>query len=239
MKERSNASTKQKPPTLIGFAITAILSAVAGAIPTAILASADNGYVAGYAVLPLLLLISIVCILLFICAVVFIAKEKFAVGLYFLLSVLLVPAFWVGSSTAAKHFEIGAYRVEPMRPMIPPVANKIVFKKGVSSDEVQDFWRDILSQPNSSGRGEMSLHGIQSIGTLQPEDGSEVLVYSYFESATDDEKAMVKQKIVSSPKVLRLLENVQTNYWPLPEPSIETSNSNQLKRDKSTFVLER
>ena len=106
----------QNPPTLIGFAVTLVVSATIGSIPTAILASADNGYVAGYALLPLLLLLSIVCILLFICAVVFIAKERFALGLYFLLSVLLVPAFWVGSAMAAHYFEIGAYRVEPMQP---------------------------------------------------------------------------------------------------------------------------
>ena len=106
----------QKPPTIIGFATTMALSALVGAVPTAILASADNGYVAGYAILPLLFLISIVCTLLFICAVVFIAKEKFAIALYFLLSVFLIPAFWGGSATVAKYFEIGAYRVEPMQP---------------------------------------------------------------------------------------------------------------------------
>jgi hypothetical protein len=118
MKDGStNTLTKQEPPTLMGFATTVILSAVAGSIPTAILASADNGYVAGYAVLPLLFLLSFLCIFLFLLAIVFIAKEKFAVGLYLILSVLLVPTFWVGSATFAKYFEIGAYRVEPMRPV--------------------------------------------------------------------------------------------------------------------------
>lgn len=106
----------QKPPTIIGFATTMALSAVVGAIPTAILASGDNGYVASYAVLPLFFLISIVGLLLFLCGLVFIGKEKFAIALYFLLSVLLVPAFWFGSATVAEYFEIGAYRVEPMRP---------------------------------------------------------------------------------------------------------------------------
>jgi len=116
MKDEKDILTKQKPPTLMGLAITAILSAVAGSIPTAILASTENGYVAGFVVLPLLLLLGIVRILLFICAILFIAKEKFALGLYFLLSVPLIPAFWLGSAIVAKHFEIGAYRVEPMVP---------------------------------------------------------------------------------------------------------------------------
>lgn len=106
----------QKPPTLVGFAITLILSAIAGAIPTAILARGENGYVASFAVLPLFFLVSIVCILLFLCALVFIGKERFAIALYFLLSVLLIPSFWLGSASVATYFEIGAYRVEPMRP---------------------------------------------------------------------------------------------------------------------------
>lgn len=112
-------SAQKKRKTLLHLSASPLRSscqATIGSIPTAILASADNGYVAGYAILPLLLLLSIVCICLFVCAVIFIAKEKFVVGLYFLLAVLLVPAFWVGSAMAAKHFEIGAYRVEPMRP---------------------------------------------------------------------------------------------------------------------------
>lgn len=113
----ASSERMQNPPTLIGFVITVILSAVAGTIPTAILASAENGYVASYAVPPLLLLTAIVCFLLIICSLAFIAKEKFAIALYFLLSVLLVPAFWFGSAMAAHYFELGAYRVEPMRPV--------------------------------------------------------------------------------------------------------------------------
>lgn len=56
MTKMASSEKKQNPPTLIGFVITVILSGVAGTIPTAVLASADNGYVAGYAVPPLLLL---------------------------------------------------------------------------------------------------------------------------------------------------------------------------------------
>lgn len=112
----ASSERMQNPPTLIGFVITVILSVVAGTIPTAILASAENGYVAGYALPPLLLLTAIVFILLIICSLAFIAKEKFAIALYFLLSVLLIPAFWFGSAMAAHYFELGAYRVEPIQP---------------------------------------------------------------------------------------------------------------------------
>lgn len=112
----ASSERMQNPPTPIGFAFTVILSAVAGTIPTAILASADNGYVAGYMVPPLLFLTAVVCILLILCSLAFIANERFAIALYFLLSVLLIPAFWFGSAMAAHYFELGAYRVEPMQP---------------------------------------------------------------------------------------------------------------------------
>jgi len=105
----------QNPPTLIGLASTVVGSAIIGVIPTAIIASSDNGYVAGYIVLPIFLLLAVVCISLLISSVVFIAKAKFSIALYLLLSVFLVPTFTIGSALAAKHFEIGAYRVEPMK----------------------------------------------------------------------------------------------------------------------------
>lgn len=107
---------KQKSPTLKGVAITGVLSALTGAIPTAIMASSENGYVAGFVVLPLLLLELVLCILLLVAAVVFIAKNKFAVGLYLILSVPLIPACTIGSALAAKHFEVGVYRVSPIEP---------------------------------------------------------------------------------------------------------------------------
>ena len=224
----------QKPPTLIGFAFTAILSAVAGSIPTAILASADNGYIAGYFILPLLILFGIVCVLLLISAILFIAKDKFAIGLYFLLSILLVPAFWLGSASVAKHFEIGAYRIEPMRPIIPPIANKIIFKKGVSSDEVQAFWRDVLSTPHPGG-GSMSLPGVQSMSTAMPEDGHEVLLFSFFETATDEQKAAVRDRIVTSSIVLQLQEDTAIGQTDLDLPN--NSKIDEAKRKDSKVIV--
>lgn len=106
----------QKAPTRIGFAVTIAASAIVGMVPIAIFARAENGYVAGYLVLPVLFLMAAIFILLGITAVVFIAKDKFAFALYLILSIFLVPAFALGFALAAKHFEIGAYRVEPVRP---------------------------------------------------------------------------------------------------------------------------
>lgn len=224
----------QKSPTAIGFAITFALSAVGGAIPTGVLASAENGYVAGYAVLPLFLLVAIVCLALFIGAIVFIGKEKFAIGLYFLVSVLLIPTFWITSASLAKHFEIGAYRIDPIRPIIPPIANKIIFKKSVTDDEVQEFWRNTLSIEHPGG-GSMSLPGVQAISTALPEDGHEILLFSFFENATEDQKALVRDRILASQKVLQLKENTEISR-PNREP-VDGLNTNEAKRRDSKVVI--
>ncbi|MGB7209367.1 MAG: hypothetical protein WBD27_11950 [Pyrinomonadaceae bacterium] len=213
----------QNPPTQIGFAVTLVVSALVGSIPTAILASSDNGYVAGYLVLPLLVLMVVVCGGLFICSVVFIVKEKFAIGLYLLLSVFLVPTFTIGSALAAKEFAIGAYRIEPMRPMIPAIANKIVFKEGVTNGEVQHFWQNVLSKPHESGRGKMSLPGIQSIGSFPTQNGREVITFSFFENASDEQKDAIRNAIRSSPIVGEYSENVDTTTSQAP-PDLDTSS---------------
>jgi hypothetical protein len=106
----------QNGPTRIGFAITAAASAIVGMIPIAIFASAENGYVAGYLALPILFLMVTLFIVIGITAVVFIAKDKFAIALYLILSIFLGPAFAFGFAQAATHFGIGAYRIEPVRP---------------------------------------------------------------------------------------------------------------------------
>ena len=106
----------QKPPTALGFTITAAASAGVAMVPIAIFASAENGYIAGYLVLPVLFLMVAIFIFLGITAVIFIAKEKFAIALYLFVSIILVPAFAYGWALTAAHFEIGAYRVEPVRP---------------------------------------------------------------------------------------------------------------------------
>lgn len=203
---------EQKSPTLYGFAGTVTLSALAGAIPIAIIASAENGYVAGYVVLPLLLLECVICVFLFIVAIVLIAKEKFAFGLYILLSVLLLPTFTFATAIVAKHFEIGAYKIEPMRPLIPIVANKILFNRDVTRDGVLGFLQNELNDP---------LDAIQSIGNGNPEDGREVVVFSFFENASEDAKEVARQKILTSPKVHKIVEDVDTRLPTTPSSTID------------------
>lgn len=207
-----------------------------GVLATAIIASGENGYTAGFIVLPILIFEGLVCLVLYIVGVANIAKDNL-VGFYFLVAVPLLPIATVGSGMLAKKFEIGAYRVEPMTPIIPPIANKIVFKKGITDTEVQEFWREVLWEPHASGRGEMSLPGIQSIGTNPSEDGSEIIVFSFHSNATEEQRSFVRNKITSSPKVQQLLENVDTTVKEAPTHQANATNNNGSPKKSSKVVI--
>jgi len=191
-----------------GILTACVLSIAGGIFVTAIIASSDNGYAAGYVVLPLLILEILLCLILFLVGVVLTIQNR-PIGLYLLLSVLLLPLATVGSATLAKQLELGAYRVEPMSSVIPPVANKIVFQREVSSEEVQAFWHEVLSQPSSSGSGEDHIPGIQTVSLGSEQNGSRTIVFSFFAEATEEQKSMVRQRIGRSPKVYQLLERIE------------------------------
>ena len=188
--------------------ITCILSIAIGLLPTALIAGSENGYAAGYIVLPLLILEVLICVVLLLVGVVFFAQGS-SVGPYVLISVLLIPLATAGSVTIAKQFEIGAYYTEPIRSFIPPVANKIVFKRDVSDREVQAFWHDVLSQPSPSGLGEDHIPGIQTISLGPDQAGSRTILFSFFDQASEEQKASVRERIGASPKVFQFLEGVE------------------------------
>jgi hypothetical protein len=216
--------------------LTVAASGALGVFATAIIASGDNSYTAGFIVLPILFLELLVCAILFVIGIVLIVKDNLA-GFYFLLAVLLLPSATVGTSVLAKRFEIGAYRVEPMVPIVPPIANKIVFKKMVTDAEVQEFWHEVLSYPHESGKGTMSLPGIQSIGTNPPENGQETLVFSYFSEATEEQRSFVRDRIQSSPKVLQLMENVDTTPETIPNREMDALETDTNRRKDSKVVI--
>ncbi|HEY0658692.1 MAG TPA: hypothetical protein VGD05_09470 [Pyrinomonadaceae bacterium] len=98
------------------FIITFLISAGIGCSATYLIASSDNGYVAGFIVLPLFLLFGVASLILFITGLIcFGIKNKFAPWL--LLSAVLLPVCFVSSAMIAKYFEIGAYYQEPVTPI--------------------------------------------------------------------------------------------------------------------------
>ena len=95
--------------------ISGILSLGLGVLSIMPVVLSENGYVAGYVYLPLLILIFLVAAILFLVGFGLIAASKKA-GPYILLSSILIPVGFFGGAFVFKYFEVGAYRVEPMIP---------------------------------------------------------------------------------------------------------------------------
>lgn len=127
-----------------------------------------------------------------------------------MISSLLLPVGFFGAAITSKQYEIGAYKEQPMRPLIPPVANKVFFKKDATHDEVQAFWQQVLAEPVGES-GDKSRPGIQSVSSNPDENGHEVVTFSFFDSATEEQKADIRRRISEYTPVLQFVENVATS----------------------------
>ena len=74
-----------------------------------------------------------------------------------------------------------------------------------------------------SASGEQTRPGIQSIGSSPPEDGHEVVLFSFFADATDDQKSDIRERIESYPPVLRYQENIDTTTPETPTSGRENT----------------
>src|SRR5690242_15231875 len=110
-------------PVYKNLLLTALGSLGLGALAIVPVVDSDNGYVAGFVFLPLLLLIGIVVFVLFIAGLITITKPA---GPFLLLSAVLLPTGFFGGAFVAKTLELGAYREEPMIHFPPPIANKVL-----------------------------------------------------------------------------------------------------------------
>jgi len=207
--------------------ITIVISLGLGALAIVPIATSQNDYVAGYVVLPLVLLIGVVCLILFIIAIILLAKEN-KVGLYFLLAVLLVPTGFVCTALMAKYFEVGAYREEPMVSFPPEISNIVLFNENVTNDQVNEFLDSTMSTKQGD-KGSWPLPGVHGIGSWSQIEGHQAIEFSFFDSATQEQRDYVYTLVRSSPIVFKLLEDVPTkDYMPTPELP---SNDNRPKKE--------
>lgn len=190
----------------------------------------DNGYTAGFVFLPLFFSIALLSLILFVVGFILLgSKEKFAP--WVLLSAVLIPACFLSSSLAAKYFEIGAYREEPMVSLIDEVSNIVVFKEGTTNDEIKDFWNHTLSVERADGRGYELLYGIRTMTKIQSRNENAAMTFGFFPNATEEQKQIVFAKVKSSPVVYQLLENQSMEEWNAnSENSLPSSNSNPTMR---------
>jgi hypothetical protein len=196
--------------------------------------NSDNGYVAGFVFLPLLIVVLLGTAGLFIVGLVA-TGMKGRPGLWVLLAAPMLFCGFFGGGMVAKQFEIGAYRGDPMVPMTPPVTNIVLFKKDVNNDQINQFWNETLSTSRPDVPGHDSLPGIHGIGRLGDHNGHAVVEFSFFESATEEQRQYVYERVAASPFVAELRKNVLSkDYMPTPEPL----TANQSQDTKKAIIID-
>ncbi len=205
--------------------LTFLISFVIGGGAILLVASSDNGYVAGFVFLPLLFVITLLSLILFIVGFILLSsKEKSAP--WVLLFAVLIPTGFIFSGLTAKYFEIGAYREEPMISFTDEVSNIVLFKEGTTNDQINDFWVKTMSVERADGRGYDHLPGVRDMGRNQFRNGHEAIDFGFFPNATEEEKQFVYAKIKSSPIVYQFLENQSMKEWNANSENPSPSNSN-------------
>ncbi len=220
---------------------TSIVSLGLGVLAIVPVVRSSNGYVAGFVFLPMLVLVAVVALVLAIAGIALLSLRK-SKGPFFILAALLIPTGFFGGATVSKHLELGAYYQEPMSPIVPDVANKVVFKREATHAEVQDFWRTVLSEPHGVS-GSMTRPGVGGVSSNIPENGHEVVTFVFFNNATDEQKADIRRRIMAYPPVYQYLENVDTSTVTteaeLPLNKVIDSSDRIPKREPNKFEYSR
>ena len=97
----------------------------------------------------------------------------------------------------------------------------------------------MLSEPVGA-TGSRSRPGIQAVSSSPDENGYEVVMFAFFENATEEQKADIRRRIYEYEPVLQFLENVDT----IPKlPDIKTDPSNKSKkvvtREPNTYTIKK
>lgn len=208
------------------LAISSLVSIGFGIGGTMLIVNSANGYVAGFVFLPIFFFLGLVSLILFVVGFICLGLKNKS-WTWVLLSAFLLPASFFSTCLTAKHFELGAYRQEPMIPFPEEISNVILFRTGATNEQINEFWDKNVSIEQADGRGYSNLPGVGTMGRNQTHNGHEVIDFSFFPNATEEQKQFVFAKIKSSPLVYQLLENQSMKEWNASsETSTPSSNSN-------------
>ncbi|MCI0563412.1 MAG: hypothetical protein MN733_33470 [Nitrososphaera sp.] len=84
----------------------------------------------------------------------------------------------------------------------------IVYKKGVTDEQIEYFLNNVLSHPRADGRGYEMLPAIGSLARLRNIQGYEATSIAYHSYATPEQREDVKRTASSWPMVYKILEDV-------------------------------
>jgi hypothetical protein len=171
-----------------------------------LITSSQNGYVAGFIVLPLLFLFAVASLILLVTGFVCLGLGKKSAP-WLLLSAVLLPASFISSALIAKYFEIGAYHEEPMVSFSDETTSVVLFKEGMTNEQIEDFWNKTMSLERADGRGRDHLPGVRTMWREKAQNGREVMAFGFFPNATAEQRQFVFARVKSSPMVYQLIEN--------------------------------
>jgi hypothetical protein len=101
-------------------------------------------------------------------------------------------------------------RREQMQPIGPDVNKSFViyFKGGATGEDINAFFKQVLSRPHPEGRGHYLLEGVDWTSRVQSVQGHEAIAVTFSANATVEQKETLIRAVKSSPFVYRVLENV-------------------------------
>jgi len=112
----------------------------------------------------------------------------------------------------------------------PDVRANLVFffKKGTTSDEILEFQRTVIGISNEKTAGYASLPGVMTTVAIEV-NGYNGEAINFKPNATEEQRAFVKNRVVESPLIYRVYENVVPDeIKDLPDAKdIEKVNSNR------------
>ena len=103
------------------------------------------------------------------------------------------------------------FHKDESRPIGPEVKASLVIylKQGVTNEQIEKFWQEVLSRPDPEGRGHYHRDGVGDISRIFPSvQGHEGIAMSFLPDATNEEREKIKRAVRESPVVYKVLENV-------------------------------
>ena len=120
------------------------------------------------------------------------------------------PILKVVALTAWVLVSVGCPSQNNERRLIGPEVNAdliIYFKLGVTEEQVDTFWKEVLSKWRPDGKGYDHGPGVGMIGRESAVQGHEGISLSFFPNATQAQRDDLEREVTSSPIVYRVLKN--------------------------------
>jgi hypothetical protein len=228
MKEKT---VKQNNKTAFIWAISiCLLIGIFGAL---IVSGSSSGYGASmtYWLLVLFCFPSLILIL-FVSAIIAATQDNAKYTVIFLMSCILIPAFFFGALKLMEVTKIAKYKQvsDEMTPIGSELNERIViaFKETASQEEIHKFDETTLRKtiPQTNGILLEFADGICGIYFPDTEFKYEIADVGFCNNATDEQKKIIKEKVNSSKLIYKTFEDIHMEdikNLPLEKMKVDTS----------------